>query len=134
MHPTVSQYAEALQELTAGASREEAAGIAENLFGLLKRRGEEKKVSAIVKCLEKSEAAKEDRVSVTAVTAYEAQPETRAALALQAAKLFPHKKIDLRYETDRNMIGGALLRTDETLYDMTLASEVRALKHSLLKA
>lgn len=134
MHPTVSQYREALQELTAGASQEEAAGIAENFFGFLKRRGEEKKMDAIVKSLERSEADKENRVSVTVVTAFEADRETKAALAHQAEKLFSNKKIELRYEVDREMIGGALFRTDERLYDATLSNEVRALKNSLLKA
>lgn len=134
MHPTVSQYAQALEELTESVASEKVAEIAENFSGFLKRRGEGEKMNAIVRCLEKNKAAKEDRVSVTAVTAYEADTETRVLLALRAAKLFPSKKIELRYEVDRDMIGGALFRTDETLYDTTLASEVRALKHSLLKA
>lgn len=134
MHPTVSQYAEALGELTANASQEETAGIAENLFGLLKRRGEEKKMGAIVQYLEKNEAAKAGRLSVTVVTAYEAEPETRVLLTRQAEQIFPDKKIELRYEVDRTMIGGALFRTDETLYDATLAREVQTLKNSLLKA
>lgn len=134
MHPTVSQYAQALEELTESVASEKAAAIAENFFGFLKRRGEEQKMSAIVKCLEKNKAAKEGRVSVTVVTAYETDLETRELLARQAEQIFPDKKIELRYETDREMIGGALLRTDETLYDTTLANEVRALKNSLLKA
>ena len=134
MHPTVSQYAEALRELTTSASREEVSDIAKNFFGFLKRRGEENKMDAIVECLEKNEAAKENRVSVTVVTAYEADAQTKTMLVRQAAKLFSDKKIELRYEVDRDLIGGALFRTDEALYDATLASEVRALKNSLLKA
>lgn len=134
MHPTVSQYAEALEELGRNVSREESVRIADNLSGLLKRRGEERKLEEIVAYLEKSESEREGRIVVTAVTAYEARPENRVALARQAQKIFPGKKIDLRYEVDRDLIGGVRLQTDEILYDASLSRAVRDLKHSLLKA
>lgn len=134
MRPTVSQYAVALQELAAGAPREKVAGIAENLSGFLKRRGEEKKLGAIVKHLEKLQADQEGRVSITVVTAHPVAGDTKNMLAAKVRELFPDKKAELSYEIDTRSIGGALLRTDEMLYDATIAAELRALRKSLLTA
>lgn len=131
MHPTISQYAQALEELTERAASEKVAEIAENFFGFLKRCGEEKKMDAIMKSLEQCEADKENRVSVTVVTAHAATKGIKEKLAVKAQKLFPNKKIAMRYEVDADAIGGALFRTDERLYDVTLAAELKTLKNSL---
>ena len=133
MHPTVSQYAEVLGELAVHTSQEKAPSIAEHFFRFLQRRGEEKKMAAIVKHWEKVEAEKDSRVSVAVVTASETVPATRVALAREAAKLFPEKQVALRYDVDHAVIGGVLFRTDEILYDATLATELDALKKSIAR-
>jgi F0F1-type ATP synthase delta subunit len=134
MRPTISQYGEALEELTAQASASEVDALTRQFFAFLKHRGEEKKMAAIVEHLEKSEAEKSNRLAVVVTTAHAPMTETKAALSRQAAQLFPHKTIELSYEVNPALIGGALFRTDEVLYDATLDNEVRALKNSLLKA
>ena len=134
MRPTVSQYAEALADLTDQAPPATVAEIVKNFLGFLRRRGEQEKMDAIVKRLEKSAADKAGQVTVTVVTAHPVAKESQSVLVKQAAALFPHKKIILQYEIDPEMIGGARFRSDETLYDATLAAALQTLKHSLLKA
>lgn len=133
MHPTISQYAQVLEELTERAASEKVAEIAENFFGFLKRCGEEKKMDAIMKSLEQGEADKENRVSVTVVTAHAATKGIKEKLAAKAQALFPDKNISLRYEVDADVIGGARFRTDETLYDATLGAELKTFRQSLIK-
>jgi F-type H+-transporting ATPase subunit b len=128
-----SQYEEALKKLLADTDHKKTS-VNQNPPGFSKIRGEEKKMSAIVKHLEKIEAEKEGRISVTVVTAREVAKEIKNKLAAQAAKLFPDKKIELRYEIDSEVIGGVLFRTDETLYDATIAGKLQTLKNSFLKA
>lgn len=108
--------------------------LPQNLFKYLGYHGEKKKMEAIVKYLEKNDEAKEGRIAVTVVTAHEVTEKNQAALALQAENLFPQKKIKLYYERDPNLIGGAVFRTDEMLYDVTIGGRAQALKKSLLKA
>ena len=129
MRPTVSQYARSLEELSQGAMATEMPAIVKNFFDFLKRRGEEKKLDAVLAQLEKSLAEKEGRVTVTVVLAHEADEETKKHLSLQASKFFPQKEIDFRYVIDTQVIGGAIFRTDETLCDMTLSSELNSLKN-----
>lgn len=134
MRPTISQYARSLEELSSGATGETVVVIAKNFAGFLKRRGEEKKLPAILKQLEKIEAEKEGKIAVMAVLAHEADETTKKKLSLQVEKLFPEKKVELSYTIDKKVIGGVVFRTDETLYDATLANELLSLKKSLLKS
>ncbi|MFZ2300087.1 MAG: F0F1 ATP synthase subunit delta [Candidatus Moraniibacteriota bacterium] len=134
MRPTVSQYAQALEELATHAMPKEVSAIIGNFIGLLKRRGEGQKLDAIVKRLEKIGSEKAGRITVLAVTAHEATNDVKETLVVRAQQLFPRKKIDLRYSVDAGVIGGVRFLTDEVLYDATLGSETQALKHSLLKA
>lgn len=127
-----NQYKEALQKLLNNVSSKKTS-VNQNPPGFSKIKSEEKKIGAIVKHLEKIEAEKEGRISVTVVTANEAAKEIKEKLAAQAAKLFPDKKIELRYEIDPSVIGGVLFRTDETLYDATVLSKLQTLKNSFLK-
>jgi F-type H+-transporting ATPase subunit b len=127
-----SQYEEALKKLLVNIAHKKTS-VNQNPPGFSKIRGEEKKMSAIVKHLEKIEAEKEGRILVTMVTANEVAKEIKNKLAAQAAKLFSDKKIELRYEVDPEVIGGALFRTDETLYDATIAGKLQTLKNSFLK-
>jgi F-type H+-transporting ATPase subunit b len=128
-----SQYEEALKKLLVNTAHKKTS-VNQNPPGFSKIRGEEKKMSAIVKHLEKIEAEKEGRISLTVVTAREVAKETKNKLVSQAAKLFPDKKIELRYEVDQEVIGGILFRTDETLYDATIAGKLQTLKNYFLKA
>jgi len=134
MRPTVSQYAQALEELTEHATLEKVQTIIGNFRGLLRRRGEEKKVVAIVKRLEKMEAEKKGQVSVTVVTAHEMDTATKKKLSSQAEKLFPHKKVELHYVIDTDVIGGAVFQTDEVLYDLSLSASLEKLRTSLMKS
>lgn len=133
MRPTVSQYAEVLEELSSDSGAD-AQEVAKNFLGFLKRRGETKKLASIVRRLEERAQEKSGELSVTAVTAHPVSAETKALLAEAAGKVFPEKKIDLLYQTDESVIGGVLLRTREALFDATLATRAKALKQALRKS
>lgn len=132
MRPTVSQYAEALEALSQEGGLS-AISIARNLVGFLKRRGESDKTAAIVQSLEKRATVKDGRLVVTVTTAHELSPETKIVLTKKAESLFPGKKIDFLYEIESAMIGGVSFRTDEMLYDATIATELRSLQQVLHK-
>jgi len=133
MSPTVSQYARALEELTESAGSAEMVKVVKNFLGLLRRRGEEKKIGAILHRLEKMEAEKKGQVLVTVVTAHETEKDTKHTLLSRTEKLFPQKKVELQYVIDKDVIGGAVFRTEETLYDATISNELKKLKAVLMK-
>lgn len=131
MRPTVSQYAEALESLSRDGMGVE--NITENFLGFLKRRGESAKGAAIVKELEKRAAEQSQTLSVTVVTARQLDEDARMLLVKQAEQIFPGKKVDLQYEVDALVIGGARFRAEETLYDVTVLAQLKALKEVIHK-
>ncbi|MEK9151228.1 MAG: F0F1 ATP synthase subunit delta [Patescibacteria group bacterium] len=133
MRPTASQYAQALEELVADTASAKVPAIVENLFGFLRRRGERAKLEAIVQRLEKIEMEKRGQLAVTVTTAHAPAKAVKEKLISRAEKLFPGKRIDMRYEVDADMVGGARFRTDEVSYDATLATELKSLKTALMK-
>lgn len=134
MRPTISQYAQSLEELTTGKTSVQVLEIAKNFSLFLKRRGESEKMKGIVKCLEQSEQKTSGHLTVTAVMASEPTKEIKTLLSHQAEKLFPGKKVTLEYAIDTSVIGGVLFRTNEAIYDATLSTELKSLKKFLLKA
>lgn len=134
MRPTVSQYAAALEELVSSPVSLDVTQIVKNFLGVLGRSGESGKAEAVLAQLETRAAEKEGRVSVTVVTAREADPPMKNLLAEKIKALFPGKRAELHFEIDATVIGGALFQTDEVLYDATLRAELRALERLLIKA
>ena len=130
---TVSQYATALLELSSEKGSLTASELTENFIHLLKRRGEKKRLGAVVAYLEKKEREKKGEINVSVITAHVVTTQAKEKLEKKAEKLFPGKKVNLEYTVDENVIGGALFRTDETLYDVTLATELKELTKTLKK-
>ncbi len=133
MRLTVTQYAQALEELGNDPSSD-AAGIAQNFFGLLKRRGELGKASLVVAQMERNREKRDQTLRVRATTAHEASSDTRETIERLAGTVFPHQALQFEYETDERVIGGVRLETDEVLYDATIASKISTLKKSLSNA
>lgn len=128
-----SQFDEALKTLVVPAGSKKNSSARQNPGSFSKIRSEEKKLSAVVKHLEKMEAEKEGRFTVTVITARALDDKIKTQLKSRAAKLFPEQKIELRYEVNLDVVGGIQLRTDESMYDETLSAKLQTLKNSLLK-
>lgn len=134
MHPTVSQYAGALRELTEDASPEAIAELTRNFVAWLRRRGELRKAEAVVRRLAALEAEAGGRLAVTAITARTPEPKTQKDILHLAERLFPDREIALISAVDPTVLGGVRLQTEESLYDATLAHKLQAFKRFLLKA
>ena len=132
MRPTVSQYAQALEELSREADPK-AKDIAKNFSGFLKRRGESARLPAILGRLEQLAQVQGKRLDVTVVTAHPATAPLKETLEKLAAKTFPGYVLEFHYEIDERVIGGARFRTEEALYDITLGAGLRELKKVMSK-
>ncbi len=127
MRLTVTQYAQALEELRDDPSSD-VASIAQNFFGLLKRRGELGIAPFVVAQMERNREKREGILRVKAVTAHPVSPDTRGTIERLAGAVFLKRTLQFEYETDERVIGGVRLETDEVLYDATLASKLASLK------
>jgi|GEM_PF-2091202 F0F1-type ATP synthase delta subunit len=134
MRPTVSQYAQAAGELAAEAgSVNDVPMIADGLCAVLKRRGEEHLLPAIVERLERKEREQKNSVAVVITVAHDPDEESRRVLLDRAQTLFPGKSLEPLWKVHPHVLGGASFRTGEVLYDATIASRSAALKETLRK-
>lgn len=133
MRLTVTQYAQALEEL-GNDSSSDVANITQNFFGLLKRRGELGIAPLVVAQMERNRENREGILRVKAVTAHPVSPDTRGTIDRLAARVFPEQTLQFEYETDKRVIGGVRLETDERLYNATIASKIVTLKKVLSNA
>ncbi len=130
MRPTVSQYAQALDELSS-AALSEADALGKNFVNFLKRRGETDKIGAVLASLERLEQERRGEVAVSVHSAHALNQEMEAVVLKKIATLFPGKKAILSYEVDPTVIGGIRLRSKELLYDATIAQELLSLKKAI---
>lgn len=130
MRPTISQYAQALDELSSAAPAE-ARALGKNFVNLLKRRGETDKVGAVLASLERLEQERRGEVAVSVHSAHALNQEMEAVVLKKIATLFPGKTPVLTYVVDPAVIGGVRLRSKEILYDATLSQELLSLKKAI---
>ncbi len=128
MRFSIPQYAQALLELERGG---DAAETASRFFAWLSRRGEGKKLAKILKEAARRVREQSGIVDVTITTAHEADTTTKETLLAQAEKVFVEQKIEARFATDADVIGGVKMRSDTFLYDATLSTAVRKLRTAL---
>ncbi len=133
MRLTVTQYAQALEEL-GNDSSSDVASITQNFFGLLKRRGELGIAPLVVAQMERNAQKREETLRVKAVTAHQVSPDTRGTIERLAETVFPKRTLQFEYKIDERVIGGVRLETDEVLYDATLVSKLASLKKVLSNA
>jgi F0F1-type ATP synthase delta subunit len=70
-------------------------------------------------------------MDVTVTTAHEADAATKENLLAEARAVFAGKRIEVRFATDADLIGGVKFRSDSLLYDATLSTAVRKLRMTL---
>ncbi len=128
MRLSIPQYAQALLELEREGGATETAS---RFFAWLSRRGEGRKAGKIVEVAERLLREQSGIMDVTITTAQEADTATQETLLAQAETVFVGQKIEARFATDADVIGGVKMRSDTFLYDATLSTAVRKLRTSL---
>lgn len=132
MRPTVTQYAQALEELSRETSVD-ATTLVANLIRSLKRAGKAAFLPEILAMLVSREATASGIVPVRVVTAFEADQATKKQLLHRAEALFPGKMVVATFETKSDVIGGVRFETATTLYDATIATQLSSLKKAISK-
>lgn len=128
MSRTAQRYARELLKLCAGKTREEVARVIDNFARLLLERRQGSLLPEILEAVE--EAPEPGAVEVTMTTATPID-----AKAADGLKKGLEKKIDapvhVRTETDPALLGGAMLRYGDVLFDGSLRGRLNALKRQL---
>ena len=131
MRLSIRQYALALLDIEKGMGADEAKGAGERFALWLSRRGEGRKLAKIVAEAGRIAGEQSGRAEVAITTAHEADEETRTMLTGCAEKLFPGKRVEAKFRSDRDIIGGARFRSDEVMYDASVRQQLNELEKVL---
>lgn len=133
MRLSIRQYALALLDIEKGMGADEAKGAGERFALWLSRRGEGRKLAKIVAEAETIARDRSNKTEVAITTAFEADQETKGVLTGYAEKLFPGKHVEAKFRSDRDIIGGAEIRSSEKLYDVSVRTAIKKLKSQLAR-
>jgi F-type H+-transporting ATPase subunit delta len=133
MKTTASQYAQALHELSQEKSASDQTRLVSEFVDFLKRKGESKKLSRIVKKLEQLQDAQSGIVRVSVTTVFPIRDELMTELEAFAKKTFESKEVILNMQTDKKLLGGAVMKTDNHLIDISVSGRMKDMRKVLLK-
>ena len=125
MRLSIPQYAQALLELE---KEGDAVGTASRFFAWLSCRGEGKKMKKIIGEADRIFRLRSGITDIVITTAHDADTAMKESLLREARAVFAGKRIEARFVTDADVIGGAKFRSDSLLFDATLSTAVRKLK------
>lgn len=125
------QYAAALWQATAGQTTAQAKAVIERFVQLLADRGSLHETAAIISAFERYDRQQRQAVLATATTAHELSPTARREIErVVAAQVPAAEAVDLETVVDPSVIGGVVVRINDTVYDGSLRRQVADLEHS----
>ena len=105
--------------------------LAECIMSFLKQKGESRKIMSIVRKMEKLHSLKRGVVDVSVTTAFPVSDALLREIEPFAKRVFEHDVNITSVTTDRRLLGGIVLQTENQLMDVSLARNIRTLKKML---
>lgn len=133
MKTTASHYAKALFEIFHTKNPVECVKTAKDFVSFVRRRGDGKKLPLIMK---KLEVLRDKQAGVQEVAIASAFPLTLSLtkeLELFSQTAFESQEVRLDIQTDKSLLGGVILQTENYLIDASLSGKLRKLREVLLQ-
>ena len=124
---TVSQYARALYEATKGQSGKNLEKVIAGFVNLLARRQKLKQVGRIIEEFVSYAKKQEGIQRIEVTSAIKLNPSI-----LEAIKQSFGKKVELSEKVTPEILGGVKIRTEDTILDASLKTQLMRLKQSLM--
>jgi F-type H+-transporting ATPase subunit delta len=133
MKITPKKYAQALYELTEGKNEKEIKDILENFAGFLVDNRDISKADKVIEQFGKIWNKKNRTVEAKAVTSTETDEQTLAVIENYIKNISNARKVELKHEIDKGILGGVVIRYEDKLIDAGLKTQVKNLKSFLVK-
>jgi len=128
MNRTAQRYAGALTKLCAGLEQKDVSTIIDQFARLLIERRQASLLPEIMEAVERIPEPGTVRVKLT--TAGKAPKETASEFSVALEKKLG-SKVEVETDEDPNIIGGAVIRYEDTLLDASVRNRLNILKHRL---
>jgi len=128
MQLTPLHYAQAWYEALQEAKPEQQEQISQAMLRRLQREGKLNLLGQIIDAIKDLEAKKSNKAFVTATTAHAIDEKELVALAKD---LFEVEEVELTVQSDKSLLGGVVLETKNTRWDLSTKNQLEQLKSSL---
>ncbi len=125
---SIQEYAQALQLAMQESKPEDHDVVVENLVALMRENDDLEKFEAVVTEFEKLLSSKEEVKQVEAIFAREAVANKKILDELNSVV---GPKLEIRSKVDDELVGGMVLRVDDTLIDASVKGQLANLKDTL---
>lgn len=125
---TVKQYAESLHEVIEQSSPKEHDKIINNFIGILKSNGDLAAYEKIVLEYEKLITLKANTSNIEITTASGANP---SPTLLKELNRYAKEQAIITKTTDDSIIGGVIIKVDDTLIDASLKTQLNSMEANL---
>ena len=130
MSHSIEEYAQALHLALQESKPEDADAIVDNLLGLLKSDNQLELYSAIVERLSEIMAGQESIKQVEAIFANKLSSNQKI---LEEINTLVGPTLEVRSHEDNELVGGMVLRVDDTLVDASIKGQLKRLQDSLVE-
>lgn len=131
MHKTTpSQYAQALLTSVTCADEQNMEKIVENFVRLLFIRRERRKIPAIIRAIEQNLTKQGKLINIEFACSHSLSAQKTAELEKDLT--LPGKRTNLTAKTRPELIGGATVLVNDTLYDASLKTKIDSLLKKLI--
>lgn len=127
---TIKQYAQTLVEVLEGTASNHQDKVIDNFVAILKANGD---LAAYEKIITEVEKLLAERASTSQVTVTTAGDTNVAPSLLKELNQFGKGKLEVTKQTDEEIIGGVVIRVDDTLIDASLKTQLDNLEDNLKK-
>lgn len=124
---SIHEYAKALYETTKDLKGAELKKATEAFAGLLLKHSNIKKTSAIVEAFEMYAHKQAGEVTIEVITAREIDKTT-----LESIKKVFGTKVDAVHRVQEDLIGGVIVKTEDTILDASLKTQLQILQAHLV--
>ena len=128
MKITIKQYAQSLYEVIETTDPKQYDRVIDNFINILRTNNDLASYEKIIAEFEKLLTAQENTSQVTITTADE---KTATPSLIKELNQFVKDKVELTKKTDEEIIGGVVVRVDDTLIDASLKTQLENLEANL---
>lgn len=126
MKRTVEQYARALYEATKDLSGKDISIAVQNFVNLLARDHAVSKAAAIIAAFEKTARKADGGFEIQVTSAHELSDATVKKIAAVFGE-----KVEAVQQVDESLLGGVQVKTDDTIFDASLSTQLKTLQSQL---
>jgi len=133
MKISVEKYAQTLQELTEGKSREEAKKIVADFFRILTANNDLPKAEKIIEAYKIISDKVDGVISAKVSSAIELEKDAVDCVTKYIKRKTGAEKIRIEKEIDKKLLGGTVIEYGDKILDLSLKTRIRELKNKMSK-